>query len=98
MKFPVKKKKKIADTALTEKGCEMADKVIEIFEMADGIMKSGMSEKEKCNGLFNFRDNKRRCLFVVKRTQPIMTSACLFEFDIASHNIDNVTPAFDFLC
>ena len=24
----------------------MADKVIEIFEMTDGIMKSGMSEKE----------------------------------------------------
>ena len=46
--------------ALTEEGCEMADKVIEIFEMTDGIMKSGMSEKEKCNGLFNFRDNKRR--------------------------------------
>ena len=35
-----------ADTALTEKGCEMADKVIEIFEMTDGIMKSGMSEDE----------------------------------------------------
>ena len=33
--------------ALTEEGCEMADKVIEIFEMADGIMKSGMSEKER---------------------------------------------------
>lgn len=32
--------------ALTEEGCEMADKVIEIFEMADGIMKSGMSEDE----------------------------------------------------
>ena len=32
--------------ALTEEGCEMADKVIEIFEMADGIMKSGMSESE----------------------------------------------------
>ena len=31
------------------------DKVIEIFEMTDGIMKSGMSEKEKCNGLFNFK-------------------------------------------
>ena len=25
----------------------MADKVIEIFEMTDGIMKSGMSEKER---------------------------------------------------
>ena len=33
--------------ALTEEGCEMADKVIEIFEMTDGIMKSGMSEKER---------------------------------------------------
>ena len=32
--------------ALTEEGCEMADKVIEIFEMTDGIMKSGMSESE----------------------------------------------------
>ena len=32
--------------ALTEEGCEMADKVIEIFEMTDGIMKSGMSEEE----------------------------------------------------
>ena len=32
--------------ALTEEGCEMADKVIEIFEMTDGIMKSGMSEDE----------------------------------------------------
>ena len=32
--------------ALTEEGCELADKVIEIFEMADGIMKSGMSESE----------------------------------------------------
>ena len=32
--------------ALTEEGGEMADKVIEIFEMTDGIMKSGMSEDE----------------------------------------------------
>lgn len=32
--------------ALMEEGCEMADKVIEIFEMTDGIMKSGMSESE----------------------------------------------------
>ena len=32
--------------ALTEEGCEMADKVIEIFEMTDGIMKSGLSEDE----------------------------------------------------
>ena len=32
--------------ALTEEGCEMADKVIEIFEMTDGIMKSGMSEEK----------------------------------------------------
>jgi len=32
--------------ALTEEGFEMADKVIEIFEMTDGIMKSGMSEDE----------------------------------------------------
>ena len=32
--------------ALTEEGCAMADKVIEIFEMTDGIMKSGMSEEE----------------------------------------------------
>ena len=58
----------------------------------------GRTASETVKKLFTFRDNKRRCLFIVKRTEPLMASAGSLEFDITPHDIYNVTPALDFLC
>ena len=54
----------------------MADKVIEIFEMTDGIMKSGMSEKEKCNGLFNSETTKEEREKIVAESLGNIDAAC----------------------
>ena len=42
---------------------------------------AGRTASETVKKLFTFRDNKRRCLFIVKRTEPLMASAGSLEFE-----------------
>ena len=57
---------------------------------------SRCSAAEACKYLFAFGNNKRRCLFVMKRANALVVAPRFFEGDNLSYDINDITPAFNF--